>query len=189
MLQQYGDLLANVRRDGIYHSIRDLIRPNDPLVQEIADVLIQTNDFIGAAQDFVDSFTTYEDEIGDYWGYPMETLAFKAGDCDDKAILLCSILRNYLPADEIFCAIGLWSVRGKEEGHMWDLFIDQKGKQRIIEATAPASRPRQGKYTLGAIFNDCYAFATTRALKEFALIPVPIVPELVPELVTAGGYR
>jgi len=184
MLQQYADLLANVRRDGNYHSIRDLVRPHDPLVAEVADVLIQSDDFIGAAQDFVDSFTTYQDEIGDYWGYPMETLAFKGGDCDDKAILLCSILRNYLPPDEIFCAIGLWKVRGKEEGHMWNLFINDRGKQRIIEATASASRPIQGRYTLGAIFNDCYVFVTPRALKEFALIPVPLVTEVERQLVT-----
>ena len=93
-LKEYEDLLANVRHDGQFHSIRDLVQPFDPLVKEVADILIQAPDFIEAAQDFVAEFTVYKEEVGDYWGYPMETLAFRSGDCDDLAILLCSILRN-----------------------------------------------------------------------------------------------
>ncbi len=79
-MKQYEDLLANVRRDGRIHSIRDLVQPFDPLVKEVADVLIQAHDFIEAAQDFVAEFAHYQEEVGDYWGYPFETLAFKSGD-------------------------------------------------------------------------------------------------------------
>jgi hypothetical protein len=205
MLRQYGDLLANVRRDGIYHSIRGLVTPNQPLVHELADVLIQSKDFVGSAQDFVNSFTQYKDEVGDYWAYPVETLAYfeawrelqgkgvKAEsptcDCDDMAILLGSILRNYIPPDEIFCAIGLKSEGGKEEGHMWDLLVRDDTPPRIIEATSSSSRPPRGKYKLAAMFNDKYAFATPRGIQEFGLIPVPLVPELGEVLATAIGRK
>ena len=52
MLKEYKDLLANVRADGKYHSIKSLIEPNDLTVQEVADVLIQGRDFIADTQDF-----------------------------------------------------------------------------------------------------------------------------------------
>jgi transglutaminase-like putative cysteine protease len=173
-LTQYEDLLANVRYDGRFHSIRDLVQPHDPLVMELADVVSQDPDFIEAAQEFVDSFTTYEEEIGDYWAYPWETLALRAGDCDDKAILLCSILRNYIPAEKVFCAIGTWTRNGNPGGHMW-LVTQGNRKDRTIEATAPPGRTPSGTYRLSAIFNDEYAFAYPEALQEFGLLPFEAV--------------
>ncbi len=173
MLRQYGDLLANVRRNGIYHPIRSLVQPDDPTVKEVADVLIQTRGFIDAAQDFVFSFTPYQEEVGDYWGYPMETLAFRGGDCDDLSILLCSILRNYIPPDQVFCAIGDRNDGEGDKGHMWVVTNTNRSRPRIVEATAPSSQALRGKYTVGALFNDKYAFATERGLKEFGLIPAP----------------
>ena len=205
MLEQYQGLNARVRHDSQYHPIMELVRPNDPTVRNIARVLVQAPDFIAASQEFVDSFTTYRREIGDYWATPAETMALRcaecksskdivpiplfenseqlykcnfcgwqgvpvrAGDCDDKAILLCSILRNYMPADEVYCAIGLWTSAGDTDGHMWVVTPGNDGKDRIVESTAPPSRPVRGKYTLEAIFNDRYCFATRVGLKEFDL--------------------
>lgn len=195
MLKQYGDLLANVRRDGIFHPIRYLIQPDDPLVKEVADVLVQSKDFIGAAQDFVSSISPYQEEVGDYWAYPFETLAFASAwrslilegekisppssDCDDKAILLCSILRNFVPPDQVFCAIGTRNTGGKEEGHMWGLVSKNKDDVRVVESTAPSSQNLRGIYTVSALFNDKYAFSTPTGLKEFGLIPVPLTIETV----------
>jgi hypothetical protein len=81
MLKQYQDLLANVRQDGFYHSIRSLIQPNDPEIAEVADVLIQYNDFVALSQDMLNDFYLYTPEAGDFWNYPWEILHDKAGDC------------------------------------------------------------------------------------------------------------
>ena len=171
-LKRYDDLLANVRHDNKYHSIRSLVQPNDSEVREIARVLVQASDFIDAAQEFVDSFTTYRPQVGDYWEIPGEVLADEAGDCDGKAILLCSILRNYMPPDQGYCAFGLWSLDGEIGGHMWGVVEDKGGEDRTLEATASPGKPTRGKYIIYGIFNDYYTFATDSGLREFDLKPV-----------------
>jgi hypothetical protein len=168
-IKEYGDLLANVRYDGRYHSVRALIQPDDPEVRDSARLLIQSNDFIVASQELVDSFTTYRMEVGDYWAEPWETLEARAGDCDDKSILLCSLLRNYIPADQVYCAFGIWSINGDSTGHMWVVTVDENGDDRIIESTAGPEKKTKGRYIIHGIFNDQYAFATDIGLREFGL--------------------
>jgi len=208
MLELYQDLKADVRHDRQYHVIKSLVQPNDPTVRDVARVLVGADCFIKASQEFVNSFTTYRREIGDFWATPAETMTprcpvctssedlvplslyenlqevhkctfcgwrgipVRAGDCDDKAILLCSILRNYMPPEQVFCAIGLWTSGGEREGHMWVVTPGENGQDRIVEATASPSQPIRGKYTYQAIFNDRYALATSVGLKEFDLHPV-----------------
>lgn len=171
-IKRYDDLLGDVRQDGKYHSIRSLVQPDDPEVRDIARVLVQAPDFISVAQEFVNSFTTYRVEVGDYWETPGETLAERGADCDGKAILLCSILRNYIPPDKVYCAFGLWRAGGKTSGHMWVVTEGEDGDDRILEATAGPSKTLKGKYIIHGIFNDKYAFATDIGLKEFDLKPV-----------------
>jgi len=165
----YQDLFANVRHDRQYHSVKALVQPNEPTVRDIARVLVQADDFIKAAQEFVNSFTTYKTEVGDYWTTPDELLEAQAGDCDDKAILLCSILRNYLPPDQVYCAFGLWSLNGQIGGHMWVVTEGEDGNDRVIEATAGPGKSLKGKYILHGMFNDKYAFSTDIGLREFDL--------------------
>lgn len=174
MLKQYYDLKADVRYNG-YQSIRQLIQPEDPEVREIARVLMQADDFLAAAQDFVNSFTTYKRELGDFWAMPWEMLAARAGDCDDKAILLCSILRNYIPPEDVFCAIGDWAG----EGHMWVVTKGDNNQDRVVESTAPSSKSLKGNYKLYAIFNDKYTFSYPEGIREFCLMPVEKVEEEV----------
>lgn len=174
-LRLYGTLLANVRRDGRYHDIKSLVQPDDPDVREVARILHQTGNFIEAAQEFVNAFTEYETEEGDYWCTPAETLAARKGDCDDKAILLVSILRNYLPQDQVYCAFGMWYYKDKLDGHMWVITDGNDGQDRILESTAGAGKITRGRYILHGMFNDQLAFCTNNGLKEFALKPVIIV--------------
>lgn len=171
-LKHYSDLKADVRHDARYHPIRSLVQPSHPEVREIAQVLHEAPDFVEAAHTFVHTFTTYRAEVGDYWTTPVEMLGARAGDCDDSAILLTSILRNYIPPEEVYCAIGLWDVGGRVDGHMWVVMAGQNGEDLILESTAAPGKPLGGKYILQAIFNDQYAFATDVALEEFELIPV-----------------
>ncbi|MDD4986059.1 MAG: hypothetical protein PHQ43_09760 [Dehalococcoidales bacterium] len=197
-LTEYDDLLADVRRDGKFHPIRSLVQPFDPEVAEVAQYLHQTTDFVTSAQDFVHQFTIYRAEVSDYWRTPAETLSLfnrfwpqlreygsaelPESDCDDMAILLCSILRNYIPADQVFCAIGVYRRPGKEEGHMWVEYRLPGGETQIIEATAPSWRETTGVYQVSALFNDEYAFATPFGLKEFGLLPLE---EVIQSLVAA----
>lgn len=171
-LERYQDLLANVRHDGEFHSITDLVRPDDFEVQQVAGVLVQADDFVTAAQEFVHSFTTYRREIGDYWTTPEEILLARAGDCDDKAILLVSILRNYIQGDKVFAAFGHWSLNGKKDGHMWVVLDDGGLEDKIVEATASPSTPLRGRYNVEAIFNDRYAFSYPEGIRNFNLLPV-----------------
>jgi len=173
-LKRYDDLLADVRRDSKYHSIRSLVQPNDPEVRDVARVLVQAPDFLTAAQEFVNSFTTYRAEVGDYWEMPGETLAERGADCDGKAILLVSLLRNYIPPDRVYCAFGLWRAGNETTGHMWVITEGKDGEDRIVEATAPPSKPSKGKYILHGMFNDTYCFSTDIGLREFDLKPVEI---------------
>lgn len=172
-LHLYDDLLADVRYDGNYHSVRSLVQIDDSEVREIARVLAQAPDFIEAAQEFVNTFTTYRGEVGDYWELPSETLADRAADCDGKAILLASLLRaGGIPPEKVFVAVGLWNQAGKLGGHAWVVTEGKGLEDRIIEATAGPESGLSGKYVLHAIFNDTYAFATDIGLREFDLQPV-----------------
>ena len=171
-LKRYDDLLADVRHDQKYHPIRSLVQPDDLEVRDIARVLVQAPDFITATQEFVNSFTTYRSEVGDYWETPGETLAERGADCDGKAILLVSLLRNYIPPDKVYCAFGLWRTGKEITGHMWAVTEGEDGQDRIVEATAGPEKPGKGKYILFGMFNDRYAFSTDVGLREFDLKPV-----------------
>jgi len=170
-LRLYEDALANVRNDRNFHPVRQLVQPNDPLVREIASVLSQAEFPVEAAQDFINTFTSYEPEPGDIWRTPAELFDRKAGDCDDKAIALCSLLRNYLPAEEVFCAFGVWE-HGVDEGHMWVVMRGEDGNDRVLESTAGSNHVLYGDYRLMAMFNDQYFFTYPEGVKEFNLYPV-----------------
>ena len=95
----------------------------------------------------------------------------RAGDCDDKAILLTSLLRYQLPPEAVCCAFGLHRLNGDTEGHMW-VITEHDGGDRIVEATAPAAAALKGNYQLMAFFNDKYAYASPEGIREFNLKPV-----------------
>ncbi|OIP27580.1 MAG: hypothetical protein AUK00_01720 [Dehalococcoidia bacterium CG2_30_46_9] len=179
-IKRYDDLLANVRHDDKYHSIRSLVMPDDPEVREVARVLLQAPDFISAAQELVNSFTTYGSEVGDLWRTPAETLAKRTGvDCDDSAILLASIIRAAgIPPDQVYCAFGLWTLDGETDGHMWVVLGSDSGEDRTLESTASPRKHTRGKYIIHGIFNDTYCFATGVGLREFDIKPVELAKAL-----------
>lgn len=79
-----------------------------------------------ALLDYVCRNVTYKSDDGEFWYFPDETLARRAADCDDSAILLCSLLRNFYPPDRVYVVAGTY--RGL--GHAW---VELDGQ--ILETT------------------------------------------------------
>ena len=159
-LKQINDIKGNVRNDGQYYSLKSFIQPFDPLVMEIASILNTSSDPISAAQDFVHRVVQYERENGEMWRYPRELLMLEPshGDCDDMAILLCSILRSYIPANDVYVVVGDM-LNGKDTGHAWVLAHGE-----IIESTASSSQKiNKDRYRPEVLFNDKYAYGMSNS--------------------------
>lgn len=104
----------------------------------------------------------------DYWQIPEETMSYLAGDCEDFAILLCSLLRAYgVAPEQVYVALG---VDGEEEGHAFlieDWNNDSEWRKIESQATAqfsswpswfglPNPDSRLDEYEITAAFNDRY---------------------------------
>ena len=91
------------------------VTPNDPAVKTalseiIGQPLKVLTDF-DTIRDWVSSNISYryDQEIygGEYWQLPSETLTRGTGDCEDFALLLCSLLLAYgVPDDQVYVAVG-----------------------------------------------------------------------------------
>lgn len=167
-LKLYHDLGADVRYTNSHVPIRQLVTPDDPEIRELANILYEDPDFVGACQQFVNSFTQYAHEEGDFWSTASETLHRRSGDCDCLSLLLCSLLRVYIPANQVFCAVGMWKVKGHAEGHMY-VIVNEDGEDRIVESTSAPQDALVGNYDLYMIFNDQYTLCTDRGMKVFDL--------------------
>ena len=95
-----------------------------------------------------------------------EVLNAGRANCVGKAILLTSLLRNRLPADRVYMAIGQLSMDGVG-GHAW-VVVQRAGSWYLLESTRPpngwqlvASRP---EYILEALLNDQDVICTSSSL-------------------------
>jgi len=108
----------------------------------------------------------------DYWQTPEETLSYRTGDCEDYAILLCSLLRACgIDAEQVYVVLG---VDDEEYGHA---FLNENwylnGEWRRIESQAyiqlsswyswfwrPTEHPDSelDEYEITAAFNDLYYY-------------------------------
>lgn len=98
--------------------------------------------------------TTY-----DFWQFPYETIGwmkdgYAVEDCDGSAILLCSMLRCFVPANEVYVGIGGYS----EIDHAW-VRIMHDGEWHVLESTLDEPFPpwaiiEASPYNPYCYFND-----------------------------------
>ncbi len=69
----------------------------------------------------------------DFWEFPAEVLATKMADCDGRASLLASLLRQFLPAERVRVAIGELAGYG---GHAWVRVQRADGRWYIQDPSA-----------------------------------------------------
>lgn len=107
------------------------------------------------------SLPAFRDTVYDHWGFPAETLALGMGDCDDAAVLLASLLRNFLPEERVFATVGLF---GRWGGHVWVTAFDPAAiGPFVLESTlaealpGPWVIPEEEPYIPYLRFNDVEA--------------------------------
>ncbi len=133
--------------------MQSFITPNDPAVQAVLNEILGQSlgifcDF-EALRDWVSSHVSYRHDqdvhgVSEYWQYPSETLSLGTGDCEDFAILLCSLLRAYgVPADQVYVVVG---VSQENTGHAYLIEKWYQGIWRVTE-------PQDGAWK-GVLFGD-----------------------------------
>ncbi len=101
--------------------------------------------------------------VDEYWQTPEDTLSLRTGDCEDFAILLCTLLRVYSISEEhIYVALGL-----DNEGYGHAFLIENwylDGEWRAIE-------PQAGTQTFppGRRFKD-YSLTDFKLLRDYEII-------------------
>jgi len=146
VIRQNGEYLVAARGSGEYINIREFIQPFNPTVVAVAQ---QIGPDVNGMLDWVCRNIDYLREAVEFWSYPGETLARGAGDCEDTAILLTSMLRNFYSADMVSCVIGEYSGYG----HAWCQF-----DQDVLETTLNrAGFVDKRNYIPHVAFNDLVA--------------------------------
>jgi len=104
-----------------------------------------------ALLDYMCKSVSYRSDNGEFWFFPDEVIRRRAGDCDDSAILLCSLLRNFYPADRVYVVAGIY--RGL--GHAW---VELDGE--VLEPTYTYAHPVPDPWNYKKLvaFNDQEVF-------------------------------
>jgi hypothetical protein len=116
----------------------------------------------------------------DPWQFPDETLAIRGGDCEDRALLIASLLlASGTSSFNVRVALGrlrTWDARGRrrEHDHVWVMYKDEGGRWLLVEPThartvegAGAARksemPVRAEYLPLWLFNDVHLWAVSGA--------------------------
>jgi Bacterial transglutaminase-like cysteine proteinase BTLCP len=154
--------------------IKAYIAPNCTLVWDcLQDILGDSpyelsKDGFDAIRDWVAANIEYKSDeeqwgVEEYWQTPEETLSLHTGDCEDFAILLCTLLRAYgIGEEQIYVAVG---VDNEGYGHAFlieNWYLD--GEWRAIE-------PQVGTQTFppGRRFQE-YNLADFKLLRDYEII-------------------
>lgn len=137
---QDGQYLVKVRYGG-WHALREFVQPSDP---DVVAVYNEIGPDAWNCLDFVCRHVAYKREVGEHWQFPFETLARGEGDCEDSALLTCSLLKNF---NDGYVALGDY----QGYGHAWCQLEGQ-----ILETTYTRARPVPDPehYILFVLFDD-----------------------------------
>jgi len=154
--------------------LKAYITPNSTLVLDCLQDIVgdppyePTKAGFDAIRDWVAvniDYVSDEEQWGvlEYWQTPEETLSLHTGDCEDFAILLCTLLRAYgIGAEQIYVAVG---IDNEGYGHAFlieNWYLD--GEWRAIE-------PQVGTQTFppGRRFKD-YSLVDFKLLRDYEII-------------------
>jgi predicted transglutaminase-like cysteine proteinase len=150
------------------------ITPTDPAVKEFLQDILQReavafNDF-ERLRDWVSSYISYTSDqdvhgVDEYWQLPAETIELRTGDCEDFAILLCSLLRAYgVPSDQVYVALGF----GEDQTH-GHAYLIEKWYQGIWRITEPQAGAWAGVFLMDWVtevsYETLYCFNDQRCLE------------------------
>ena len=138
---QDGQYLVSVRFPGQWHDLREFIQPNNP---DVMAIYSQVGPDIWGCLDWVCRNISYRQDIGEWWSFPTETIKRTSGDCEDSAILTCSLLKNF---NDGYVALGDY----QGYGHAW---CQLNGE--ILETTYTRARlaPDPEHYIPYVLFDD-----------------------------------
>jgi hypothetical protein len=104
--------------------VKLFVTPREPSLVALKDDILRdklpVKDWI-ALRDWVGKNIAYKDDAliygtSEYWQFGKETVSLRTGDCEDFAILLCSLFRaNGVSADDVYVVVG----RNSEGYHAW----------------------------------------------------------------------
>ena len=107
----------------------------------------------------------------DPWQFPEETLTLKSGDCEDRALLIASLLlASGISSFNVRVALGKFrvSINGKKQDfdHVWVMYKSEAGNWQVIEPAhakkittqidVKKEMPEQAEYVPLYLFNDVH---------------------------------
>lgn len=154
------------------------VQPNNQLVQAtLKEILANKSPFendLQAIRNWVAANIMYEPDpekpplmirirnwvtninYSDYWRYPEETIKNRDGDCEDFAILLCSLLRAYgYSPDDVYVALGMGS---DDIGHAF-VALKEDGKWSYVEPQATRGWFNCRGWIADRVLNECRTYS------------------------------
>jgi hypothetical protein len=92
----------------------------------------------------------------DAWLPPSQAMEAPKINCANRAFILASLLRQELPADDVWVVMGNINVDG-QDGHAWDM-IKQYGQQYILDPTNRSINARPVPISWASSYEDVLYF-------------------------------
>lgn len=117
------------------------IQPENTAVQLVAGQLGSVEKCYYWVAQNIKYVPDYSLGAAEYWLYPSQTIQRGKGDCEDFAILLCSLIRaKGTPAEEVRVVAGLVSSDAELVGHAW-VELKYQGTWLPLETATRGQQP------------------------------------------------